>query len=79
MAKRVSGFHTNQPYIEYGRYVLDNGAEVLIKFGGMRSTWDCQPFRAPSRIIEGPKDQSVIAELQASFPNSVFMAELLAE
>jgi hypothetical protein len=77
MAKRVGGFHTNQPYIEFGRYLLDDGREVVVKFGGMRQTWDLQPYRAPTCIVDGPSSQEVIDELRESFPRNEYFAELL--
>lgn len=77
MAVRIGGYNTNQPYVEFGHYRLNDGREVLVEFGSMRQTWDCQAYRAPTRIVEGPSGPEVIAELRDSFPKSRYFAELL--
>lgn len=50
MVKHLKSWHTNQPYVQFSRYLV-SGREVVVKMGGMRQSWDCQPFRAKSRIL----------------------------
>lgn len=76
MATEIRRWNTNQPYVEFARYRLEDGREVVVKFGGLRQSWDCQSYRAPSAIVQGPRTEDVVAELTASFPHSSQLAEL---
>lgn len=61
MAKLIRTTHTNQPYIQFSVYDID-GVEVVVRHGGMRQTWDAQPFHAPTRINDRRQDTAANRE-----------------